>query len=203
MRQFLKTSWWKITLIGCWLFNINYYWIEMLLLFSWASRCLIFNYFLCAQNQIHPNPNKNSLSALPFFMFRDYATKQWQQSWMRIGGAGGGGSWDWWSCDANKLFTDKLLLAKTEQDIYLILIHYSKQSLDFACERRHLWIIIFRHVIWIAFVHYLFKDFKRWKGDKSVSKILEKLWSEFKVDLHKYKYHMSINPRTLNWNTDL
>lgn len=59
----------------------------------------------------------------------------------------------------------------------------------------HLWIIIFRHVIWIAFVHYLFKDFKRWKGDKSVSKILEKLWSEFKVDLHKYKYHMSINPR--------
>ena len=116
---------------------------------------------------------------------------------------GEGGSWDWWSCDANKLFTDKLLLAKTEQDIYLILIHYSKQSLDFACERRHLWIIIFRHVIWIAFVHYLFKDFKRWKGDKSVSKILEKLWSEFKVDLHKYKYHMSINPRTLNWNTDL
>ena len=83
VRQFLKTSWWKITLIGCWLFNINYYWIEMLLLFSWASRCLIFNYFLCAQNQIHPNPNKNSLSALQcwneLFELFDYSN-----SWDRI-----------------------------------------------------------------------------------------------------------------------
>ena len=55
--NFPLTIWWKISFIGCRLFYINYYWIKMLLLFSWVSRCLIFNFFcVCKSSSIPQLP---------------------------------------------------------------------------------------------------------------------------------------------------